>query len=73
MFYQNFGKKQRNIKMDTNTIKAKLILKAIDKYKKIAPCGSEKTILDCFTHDSGKWIFWFNVGKNTHILCEDDL
>jgi len=59
--------------MDTNTIKAKLILKAIDKYKKISPCGFEKTILDCFTNESGEWIFWFNVGKYTHVISEGEL
>ena len=59
--------------MDTNTIKARLILRAIDKHKKISPCGAKRSILDCFTDDSGEWIFWYNVGRDTHIISEGEL
>ena len=58
--------------MDTNTIKAKLILRAIDRYKKISPCGLG-SLLDGFTNDSGQWLFWFNVGRNTHMITEGEL
>ena len=58
--------------MDTNTIKAKLILRAIAKHGKIKPCGLG-SLLDGFTNDSGQWLFWFNVGGNTHMITEGEL
>ena len=60
-------------KMDTNTIKAKLILRAIDRHRKISPCGDKHTILDCFTNESGEWMLWYNVGKFTHAILESEV
>ena len=59
--------------MDTNTIKAKLILKAIAKHGKIKPCGLG-SLLDGFSCDAdGKLVFWFNIGANTHAVREREI
>ena len=64
--------KKRMRLMDTNTIKSKLILKAIEKHGKISPCGGEK-LLDCFRlHDTG-WTLYYNAGKYTYAVAESEV
>ena len=59
--------------MDTNTIKAKLILRAIAKHGKIKPCGLG-SLLDGFSVDMDeKLVFWFNVGCDTHAVRECEI
>jgi len=59
--------------MDTNTIKAKLILRAIAKHGKIKPCGLG-SLLDGFGYDGDdKLVFFYNVGAYTHATRETEL
>jgi hypothetical protein len=54
-----------------NNIKKKLINKAIQKYRKIFPCGNQKDISDCFTQIGNDILFWFNTeDESTHLLKE---
>ena len=60
--------------MDTNTIKAKLILKAIEKHGKISPCGGDH-LLDGFTkyEKCVGWFFYYNVKQNTYAISESEV
>ena len=59
--------------MDTNTIKAKLILKAIEKHGKISPCGGDH-LLDGFAeYEEVGWAFYYNVGRYTHAVIESEV
>ena len=44
--------------------------KAVEQYGKISKCGNAKTWDDCFTDENGEVLFWFNVGKDTHMISE---
>ena len=59
--------------MDTNTIKAKLILKAIEKHGKISPCGGDH-LLDGFSeYEEVGWFFYYNVKQNTYAIVESEV
>ena len=59
--------------MDTNTIKAKLILKAIEKHGKISPCGGDH-LLDGFAeYEEVGWFFYYNVKQNTYAIAESEV
>ena len=34
----------------------------------ISYCGSAKSWTECFTIDGDYLMFWFNMGKNTHVI-----
>lgn len=52
-------------------VKQKLIERAIEKHKKIFPCGNIDSILDCFTVHDETLVFWFNTeDNNTRVLVE---
>lgn len=44
--------------------------KAVEKYGNISFCGNAKTWDECFTDENGEVMFWFNVGKDTHMISE---
>jgi len=50
--------------------KVSLMRKAVEQYGKISKCGNAKTWDDCFTDENGEVLFWFNVGKDTHMISE---
>ena len=50
--------------------KASLMRKAVEKYGNISFCGNAKTWDECFTDENGEVMFWFNVGKDTHMISE---
>jgi len=51
--------------------KVSLMRKAAEKYgDNISLCGPTKSWDDCFTIENGEILFWFNVGKDTHMISE---
>ena len=57
-----------------DAIKQNLILKARTQHHSIYPCGSRKSLDDCFTVDHGRILFWFNTDDmSTHVVTSDVL
>ncbi|MDR0306502.1 MAG: hypothetical protein LBI42_06665 [Chitinispirillales bacterium] len=53
-----------------NMLKIDMINQALNRYRKIFPCGDKAEFSDCFTVDSGKLLFWFNTeDKTTHVMA----
>lgn len=51
-------------------IKERLISQARRKHKRILPCNGKGSLLDCFTTEDNRILFWFNTeDKNTHVLA----
>lgn len=54
-----------------NKVKEQLINKAKDRFKKIFPCPTTKTLRESFTIENDNIYFWFNTeDKSTHVLAE---
>ncbi len=52
-----------------DVVQDKLINEALDLHEEIYPCGSKRSILDCFTVEDSKMLFWFNTADHsTHLL-----
>ena len=51
----------------------KLIKKAVNRYKKIFPCGGRKTFTECFTKaNDNKLYFWFDTeDQSTHVEVDN--
>jgi len=41
--------------------------------KQITPCGNRKTILQSFDEFGGQLGLWYNVGKDTKLVPENDV
>ena len=59
------------IEMETNEIKAKLILKAIDRHGKIYPVSG--VLLDGFSEYEDGWTFYYRVGNFTYEVSESEV
>jgi hypothetical protein len=54
-----------------NKLKEQLINKAKDRFKKIAPCSTRRTLDESFTVENNTIYFWFNTeDKSTHVLAD---
>jgi hypothetical protein len=54
-----------------NKLKEQLINKAKDRFKKISPCPTRKSLRESFTVENNNLYFWFNTeDKSTHVLAE---
>ena len=55
------------------TKQKKLIKKAVNKYKKIYPCGGRKAFSECFTRESDDSLwFWFDTeDRSTHVEVDN--
>lgn len=66
------------LKQEKRMEKIKIVLfgRAHKQFGRITPCqrpdGSIKTWDECFAVICGKVTFWFNDGKNTRMLMEDE-
>ena len=59
--------------MDTNEIKAKLILKAIDRHGKIAPCSGGHLLDGFCEYQEAGWTFYYRVGNFTYEVSESEV
>jgi hypothetical protein len=51
-------------------LKRSLISQARRKYKNIYPCGSKRSLYDCFTTEGGELSFWFNTAdQSTRLIA----
>jgi hypothetical protein len=51
-------------------LKRGLMFEAVQRFGRILPCGSRKTLDDCFTLMNEQLIFWFNTDDgSTHVIC----
>lgn len=56
------------------TIEQKIMEQALRKYKKIYPCGSKKSLWECFTRYNDSVLFWFNTEDDTtHMIRQDNV
>ncbi|MCU0608175.1 MAG: hypothetical protein MUF22_00210 [Chitinispirillaceae bacterium] len=52
-----------------NEIKKTMIQQAMQRYNRIYPCGTKRSLYECFTEAEGKLIFWFNTDdQTTHLI-----
>lgn len=51
----------------------KIIKKAVNKYKRIFPCGGKRRFSECFTRESDNSLyFWFNTeDHSTHVEVDN--
>ena len=61
------------IKMETNEIKAKLILKAIDRHGKIASCSGGHLLDGFCEYEEAGWTFYYRVGNFTYEVSESEV
>jgi hypothetical protein len=53
-------------------IKSEMIREALRKYRKIYPVTTASALVDCFTFDTDKIIFWFNTeDQSTRALIKN--
>ncbi len=54
-----------------NTLKQKMIQRALRKHKKIFPCSNKEELSDCFTEHKGQILFWYNTeDQTTHLITK---
>lgn len=52
-------------------LKKRALDKARKKYGRIYPCGSKKSLYDCFSFEGDSLYFWFNSeDRSTHVVQE---
>ena len=52
-------------------VKFQIVQAAREKHRTIFPCVGKQSFEECFTHDNGKLLFWFNTEDNsTHLMAE---
>ena len=53
-------------------LKQSMIRQARRKFKAIYPCGSKRSLAECFTTYEGQLSFWFNTADNSTrlIVCK---
>jgi hypothetical protein len=50
-------------------VQLELIQMAIDKHKRIFPCGNAAVLGECFTTTEDRVLFWYNTeDDSTHLL-----
>ncbi len=48
-----------------------LVDQARERYGEIQPCGTRRSLAECFTEEEGQLHFWFNLEDgNTKVLIE---